>query len=212
MLSVPIRHAIRSLVALLFIGSIAINVWLARVVVSMHASRAHAAIIGGQLPPIELRDATGRRVTLGYTFGQPTIIYWFAPRCSWCKLNNANMATIARTVGSSYRLVGIAKSVSGLQDYLAEESHDFPVFTDPTGEARAVIGLGATPQTVVVSGSGTVLKIWRGAYDGSTAREVEAFFNVSLPGLGATATEAETCDQCAVRTEPVAGRIAGVQH
>ncbi len=46
-----------------------------------------------------------------------------------------------------------------------------------------MMGLGPTPQTIVISPQGKVLKSWVGAYHDKTQREVETEFGVLLPGL-----------------------------
>ena len=43
--------------------------------------------------------------------------------------------------------------------------------------------LGSTPQTIVISPEGKVLQDWVGAYVGDQKSQVEAFFQVTLPGL-----------------------------
>ena len=45
------------------------------------------------------------------------------------------------------------------------------------------LGLGNTPQTIVVSPEGEILKVWMGAYLEEMQPEVEAFFGLNLPGL-----------------------------
>lgn len=45
-----------------------------------------------------------------------------------------------------------------------------------------MLGLGATPQTVV-SREGRVVKNWIGAFGPNSQADVEEFFGVQLPGL-----------------------------
>jgi hypothetical protein len=40
-----------------------------------------------------------------------------------------------------------------------------------------------TPETIIISPEGRVVRAWPGAYTGQFQHEVENFFNVSLPGL-----------------------------
>lgn len=198
------KRAIRNLVLILFGGSIGINVWLVHLVATLNSKNARRIETDVQLPPVELTDATGRRVTLGYaTGGRPAIVYWFSPDCLWCKRNEANLSALARAADGKYRLLSIAKSNIGLREYLANARHDLPVYTDPTGVARAVYGLGGTPQTLVVSAEGRIMKIWRGAYNGDTAHEVETFFNMRLPGLRDGATESHGSRACTVPASSV---------
>jgi len=43
--------------------------------------------------------------------------------------------------------------------------------------------VGGTPNTLVISPEGRVLKNWRGAYMDDLQREVEQYFEVELPGI-----------------------------
>ena len=65
------------------------------------------------------------------------------------------------------------------------EAHhlNFPVYTGLKSDTIQALGLGGTPQTIVISPEGLVLKNWPGAYREQTQREVEDYFQVRLPGL-----------------------------
>ena len=52
-----------------------------------------------------------------------------------------------------------------------------------TRESVDRLHLGATPQTLVVSADGTVLRNWLGAFTDEIGTEVESLFDVDLPGL-----------------------------
>lgn len=54
----------------------------------------------------------------------------------------------------------------------------FPVY-EVSAESALAYRLGGTPQTIVVSPYGQVVKIWDGAYEGDLKRE----FEVGLPGI-----------------------------
>jgi peroxiredoxin len=167
---------------ILFCGSAAINVWLVQVIAA--GRRLSPPKAGAQFPTVELADTTGRKVSLTYeAASQPTIIYWFGPHCVWCRRNEANLAAVARAAAGKFRLISIANAEVGIHEYLADSTHDLPVYTDPTGQARGVYGLGSTPMTLVVGADGKLIKRWSGAYQGETARQVETFFEVQLPGI-----------------------------
>ncbi len=40
-----------------------------------------------------------------------------------------------------------------------------------------------TPETLVISPTGTVKRVWRGAFTEAVKREVEAYLGVHLPGI-----------------------------
>jgi len=57
------------------------------------------------------------------------------------------------------------------------------MYTRLTSETIESLGLGSTPQTIVISAEGRVLKNWKGAYGERVQPDVEAYFGIRLPGL-----------------------------
>ncbi len=201
------QHPARNLTLLLLVGSIGINIWLVNVIKTGRAGprRPHVGI-GAHLPPVELTDLSGRRVTLEFTTtALPTIVYWYSPDCVWCRRNAANIKALARAAEGRYRFIGISKSDRGLREYLAASEYSFPTYIDPTGHARDAYGLGGTPMTLLISHEGTLSHIWNGAYDGKRATELETLFGFHLPGIDAAGNSATVCDGCVVPGNAVAG-------
>lgn len=71
----------------------------------------------------------------------------------------------------------------GLEKYIDKHDIQFPVCSDLSRSVAKELGLTSTPQTLVISREGIVLKYWRGAFIGRFADEIEEFFEVELPGL-----------------------------
>lgn len=59
----------------------------------------------------------------------------------------------------------------------------FPVYNDLSPHSTSSYKLGGTPQTLVISSEGRILKSWFGAYSGPVAQEVEEYFSIRLPGI-----------------------------
>ena len=59
----------------------------------------------------------------------------------------------------------------------------FPIYTDLAANSVLAYRLGGTPNTLVVSGDGRLLHQWRGAYSGSSKKEIEDYFGITLPGV-----------------------------
>lgn len=117
---------------------------------------------------------------------KPTIVYVFAPECKWCSRNAPNIGALYRAVAGKYEMIGLSLSAGNDRNpttSMAANGIEFPVYVKPVASVIDAYGLGGTPQTIVVSPQGTVVKRWVGAYDGRVAREVEAFFGLQLPGL-----------------------------
>ncbi len=111
---------------------------------------------------------------------QPTVIYVFSPQCRWCAKNLDNFKSLIAQAGQSYRVVALSMTHQDLASYLAKEQLNVPVFADVDSTIVSAYQLSATPTTIVVSPSAKVLKVWTGAYEESTRREIESFLAVHL--------------------------------
>lgn len=80
--------------------------------------------------------------------------------------------------------MGLSISNQDLADFVNEHEMNFPVLVEPTEETARTLKIGATPQTIVMSREGEVLKNWSGAYSNLLRDEVEQYFQVTLPGIG----------------------------
>ena len=59
----------------------------------------------------------------------------------------------------------------------------FPVYSSPTAQTMSAYRFSTTPETLVISQSGSVLADWRGAYVGDTKLLIERYFHIELPDL-----------------------------
>lgn len=140
---------------------------------------------GMPVPPITVSSVSdNRRVTITYrNTDKPTVLYLLTPSCQWCTHNLKNINTLASLRGDSYHFVAVSLTDAGLKEYLDANKFEFPVYKNVSPEEARQLGLGSTPQTIVVSPDGKVLKNWVGAYGEALQPEVENYFGVSLPGL-----------------------------
>jgi len=177
------------LLAVLLVASLGINLLLVRKVASLKnrvatirsESRLNA---GNKVPMIMAKDPQGRSVVFDYRVNKlPTVVFVITPTCKWCTQNIMNMRTLVAKAGDRFQFVGFSLSSNKLYEYVTQNKLDFPMYTDlpliPTSEYK----LGGTPQTIVVSPSGEVLRVWTGAFAEEMQKEVEEYFGVSLPGL-----------------------------
>jgi peroxiredoxin len=181
------------------LASVALNVVLASKVRSFRQFRLAKASeqllkAGTIVPPIAATRPDGKQQMISYQdSNQPTVLYIFTPPCSWCARNMNSFKTLADNKNAQYRFIGISLSEQGLADYVAKNDLKLPVYSGLSPETLNTYKLGGTPQTIVISPEGKVLKDWAGAYFGDQKSQIEAFFHVSLPGL---------------RTEPEAQRVS----
>jgi peroxiredoxin len=169
--------------------SVALNVVLAhRVRTLTYAPSARASEyqlkVGTTVPAITAKRLGKQEQTISFqNTNQPTVLYIFTPPCSWCARNMDNLKTLLDKERGQYRFVGLSLSEEALPEYVAKNDLNFPVYSALSPETVKTYKLGNTPQTIVVSPEGRVLQNWMGAYVGDQKSQVEAFFQVSLPGL-----------------------------
>lgn len=146
--------------------------------------------IGALVPPVNAKRLRGEPLSISYEGdGLPTILYIFSPHCVWCSHNLENVKALAKATEGKYRFIALSLIDDGVQDYVTKNAINFTVGEGISSETRVDYLLGKTPQTIVVSADGRVQKNWIGAYDASTAKQVEEYFNVTLPGLSAAGKE-----------------------
>lgn len=175
----------------LLIASLGLNVYL-----GWHIQRLKSSLAELQVPaklsadmtvkPITAKSLSGEQETISYVdSGKPTVFYIFSPACSWCERNTQNINTLASLKGESFRFIGLSLADDNLSEYVKSQHINFPVYQSLTPESVEMLRVAGTPQTIVVSPDGHVLKNWIGAFGTTTQPEVEEFFNIRLPGLSA---------------------------
>lgn len=185
--------SVEAFLTALLVCSVALNVYLTfkvkryeNVVSSLKGEGSLA--VGSSVPSIEAKDLDGRTATLAFNGeGAPTVLYVFRPECGWCERNSQSVNALAAQAGDKYRFVGLSLSSKELKEYAARHGIKFPVYTDLPFSVTSAYKLSGTPQTIIVSPDGRVVRNWMGAYTGEFQHEVESFFGVSLPGLTAQA-------------------------
>jgi hypothetical protein len=140
--------------------------------------------LGTKIDPVSAVGLDGKPVTISYnSTNKPTVFYVITPSCIWCRRNQSNVNRLADAKANDFRFVGLSLTESGLKEYVAEHHLKFPVYARLPAETVESLGLGGTPQTIVVSPEGEILKLWTGAYIEDLRPEVEAYFGIQLPGL-----------------------------
>lgn len=177
----------QSVLVILLVISAGTNVLLARKVQRLNrlaetTTREARYQEGELMPPLEVLNemSTPQRVTYS-EYATPTVLYFLSTRCGWCDRNRSNLDALVRGITPHYRVFVIARDVESPSAYVTANHLSYPLFYRPTSTGR--LKLGVTPQTIVVSQEGRVLKNWYGAYHGTLLEEVRAFFGVDLPGL-----------------------------
>ena len=143
--------------------------------------------IGALVPPIIAKDLDGRSATITYTGNtRPTVLYIFTPQCGWCARNSDNFKALLQVRDQDNRFIALSLSEIGLQEYVRDKQLTVPVFAGLSSEMISAYKLGGTPQTLVISREGRVVKNWQGAWIGKQKSDIDDFFHVTLPGIQIT--------------------------
>ena len=173
----------------LLLASLALNVYLGWYAAALKVAPRTQTVSSVPVPgtfvqSVTISDLDGRQERISFNdVGKPTVIYVMSPTCQWCERNAQNIKMLSGSRGEVFRFIGLSLDGENLRKYLDSNHFAFPVYMHPTPEAVRALGLESTPQTIVISPEGEVLKNWAGAYGERVRPEVEAFFGVKLPGL-----------------------------
>jgi hypothetical protein len=174
------------IMSVLLTSSGVVNILLAREVSSLRLnlhSKSELGI-GDSVQPIIAHSMDGIPTTIALSdHTLPTILYVFSPQCMWCTRNFDNIKAIEKGVNGKYRFIGLSMSAVSLEQYITDNNLSFPVYKEPDRRSIIDFKLGGTPQMLVISKEGKVVKNWHGAYSGDQKKDVEGFFGVDLPGI-----------------------------
>jgi len=150
--------------------------------------KAESLSLNSLVPPLKVTDMNGQSVVISYQeIKKPVVLYVFSPSCNWCEQNVESIKFLAQARHEDYQFIGISLSSNQLKEYVERINLPFPVYHTPTLEVSKTYRFSRTPQTIVISPEGQVVKIWFGAYGNlygkNTQSEIEDFFQVKLPGI-----------------------------
>lgn len=191
MLSLPLgtseerRPKLDALLLVLLAGSLSLNVFLGwKLKSTNHAKLIPAQTLteGVEITDFDAYNLSNELQTISCRT-EKTVLYVFSPSCSWCERNLENIKTLASLRGDSYRFIGISLTSANLENYNGTSKLGFPVYRNLSKDTLQKLKLGSTPQTIVISPDGRVVKNWLGAYGEKLRSEIEEFFSVKLSGL-----------------------------
>src|SRR6267142_1292365 len=106
---------------------------------------------GTKVDPVATVGLDGKEYTISYEVtDKPTVFYVLTPTCIWCERNKENLNKLAEVKGNDFRFIGLSLAEAGLKEYVEKHHISFPVYTRLTAEAIKSLGLGGTPQTIVI--------------------------------------------------------------
>ena len=159
--------------------------WLTARISTDATSSAPMPLVGRLVGPLLVRTLNGTEVTLD-TRGTPSVLYFIAPRCDWCKANTPVINAIFSGKRDEHRFIGLSMTADGLSEYLTANPLLFPVYAipNPFDEQWSALRLGRTPYMIAVGAEGRIKGVWAGALATRNKSDVEQFFGVGpLPPL-----------------------------
>jgi hypothetical protein len=117
--------------------------------------------------------------------GPPTLLYLMSPSCGWCARNFANFKALVEQTKTRYRVVALSTTDAKLREYASDKgltALGVELVVNVPQDVLDAENLRGTPQTLLVSPDGKLVKRWQGAYT-QTQREIEITLGVHLPGL-----------------------------
>lgn len=176
-----LRNVKSNAIVYALIVSLCMNIAYKQRLGAIEARLATAPQPGGVLQLQRLQTRDGRIIDLAdAASGVPTILYYFSPSCGWCERNWSSVSVLEKETRGRYRFIALAET-SDLRATRATHNLEFDVVGGLKASDRQALGFMGTPQTVVISPEGRVLRTWTGAYGARVREEVEAYFNVGLP-------------------------------
>lgn len=171
----------------LLLASLATNYFLSREVRQLRGAvfalkNEGRLAAGAQVPIIEGLDPEGNLITIDYAANsRPTLLYVFSPGCTWCARNQESFSTLVNAIQDQNSIFGISLTPKGVKEYVQTHGYSFPTIANLPPQTAETYRFGGTPQTLLISPRGRVLKNWMGAYTDRVKTDLESYFGVDLP-------------------------------
>ncbi len=126
-------------------------------VVGAWQTRKHLGSIPAPLTPLQTLE--GGAFGAGQLSGKPTVLVFWAPWCSVCRLEASNVRWVGQLVGSRAQVVSVATAYSGLQDvrrFAEENDVRGPILLDSTGGVAAAFRVESFPTVYFLDAQGRI--------------------------------------------------------
>jgi len=142
--------------------------------------------VGKKLPPLVGYDSGGQRLSIVLSGAKTeALIFGVSATCVYCLDLLDTHRRLAEAAASSGRKVywvsrdRLDAASASVYARVADHHH---LLVEPTNGAYRALGLGITPQTILVSADGVVKAAWKGVTDdkGEMEREIKRAMGVSL--------------------------------
>jgi hypothetical protein len=176
----------RGVVLALMLASAAINIALslecARLRETLRDVQSHRSVPKAKLTSFTAKSIDGRPT--GFTFPREkmVLLYAFSPTCVWSRRNHPYAVSLSKKLGmrADFAAVSLSNDRSLLEAYIAEHPCPFPTLIGVSSALKRDLNMGVTPQLLVLSPAGELVKVWSGAFVDKNREEIEAFLHVKI--------------------------------
>jgi len=112
-------------------------------------------LVSGAAPEISASFIDGSPIQLAQYRGKPLLLHFWATWCSICRLEQSSIQSLSH----SYQVVTIAmQSGEGqkVQEFMRQESLNFPAIADAGGEISQLYGVNAVPTSFILDSNGKI--------------------------------------------------------
>jgi peroxiredoxin len=127
---------------------------------------------GYPAPDFSLANLDGDDVTLGAMRGKIVLLDFWATWCSACRSELPALQQLYRDLRANPDFAVLTVNLdeggrSGVAEFMADNSYDFPVLLDPSNATSAAYGISGIPSIFVIGRNGRIIWNCAGAVDWS---------------------------------------------
>jgi len=136
---------------------------------------------GQQVPSFTANTLSGKRHVVNFADHPKTVFLVFASQCPACERSLPYWRAIKDASDRlQYQIYGIAlDNRANTKDLLTSNGLNVEVFGSPSAEFKQLYKLNLTPLTIVIDNQHKVERIWAGAFNENSKREMESYFGIS---------------------------------
>ena len=130
-------------------------------------SATASEVVATPLPVFSSTTLEGQSVTQVDFEGKPTIMWFWAPWCSVCRVEAPTLSKVAGELDGSVDVVGVAAlgSVDEMKTFVSDTGiQNFTQLADPDAEVWSVFGVAAQPAFAFIGADGSV-EVVQGSLD-----------------------------------------------
>jgi cytochrome c biogenesis protein CcmG/thiol:disulfide interchange protein DsbE len=129
------------------------------------ASQAPAAVLGKSAPNFVVQGLDGSATSLTTLRGRPVVLNFWASWCAPCRQEEAVLKAAAQRLEGRVAFLGVDFRDSSAAARATQERVRYPYPVGPAGDAAALYGVTAPPETFFLDAHGVVVARFLGPLD-----------------------------------------------